>query len=132
MINPTCLFLLLLAPVLVLADASYDWEIGYVPDVTLGSQSRRAIGVNSVWPPPALHVNEGETLRIRVKNGLDVPTSLHSHGLFQVSYFPRLFFYLLPFHVFWVPVTIQVVLPTQRVVLVSFVLEYILLFIFTN
>jgi iron transport multicopper oxidase len=77
------LTLLLLSPVLVLADSSYDWNIGYINDVTLGSQSRRAIGVNNVWPPPVLHVNEGENLIVRVKNNLDVPTALHSHGLFQ-------------------------------------------------
>jgi iron transport multicopper oxidase len=62
----------------------YNWTIGYTtanPDLLF---ERRVIGVNGVWPPPPIHVTEGDQVVIHVRNELpDVGTSLHAHGLFQ-------------------------------------------------
>lgn len=33
--------------------------------------------------PPPLHVTIGDTIVINAHNQLDVPTALHSHGMFQ-------------------------------------------------
>ncbi|KAJ3378560.1 ferroxidase fet3, partial [Lobulomyces angularis] len=61
---------------------TYNWEITYV-NVNPAGTPRRAIGVNGVWPPPPLEANLNDTFIVNVKNSLDVPTALHSHGLFQ-------------------------------------------------
>ncbi|KAJ3308431.1 ferroxidase fet3 [Boothiomyces sp. JEL0838] len=66
------------------ARVTYDWKITYVDNVNPdGLFPRRAIGVNGQWPIPAINVTMGDTLVINVQNALDVPTTLHSHGLFQ-------------------------------------------------
>lgn len=68
------------------------WNISYVPNVNPdGLYPRRAIGVNGVWPPPPVFVEQHDTLRIHVFNGLGlglggvgggVGTAIHTHGLF--------------------------------------------------
>ncbi|KAH7915028.1 Fet3 ferroxidase, partial [Hygrophoropsis aurantiaca] len=59
------------------------WDVTYVhnanPD---GLFERRVIGVNGTWPPPPISVNTEDPLVVHVTNSLDVPTSLHHHGLF--------------------------------------------------
>ncbi|KAJ2527817.1 ferroxidase fet3, partial [Coemansia sp. RSA 1933] len=60
-----------------------DWDITYIninPD-ELGE--RRVIGINNKWPPPAIHVDLGDTLVIKANNKLDVGTTLHAHGFHQ-------------------------------------------------
>ncbi|KAJ3187554.1 ferroxidase fet3 [Irineochytrium annulatum] len=59
------------------------WDITYVNVNPDGEFERRAIGVNNVWPIPAVNITRGDTLVIVMRNSLDEPTSLHSHGMFQ-------------------------------------------------
>lgn len=46
-------------------------------------RSREILGYNSQYPGPLVKAREGETLRIKVVNELDVPTSIHWHGMHQ-------------------------------------------------
>ncbi|KAJ3270906.1 ferroxidase fet3 [Borealophlyctis nickersoniae] len=65
------------------AVVKYDLDIGYLQNVNPdGHFPRRVITVNGKWPPPKIEANVNDTLVMNVKNSLDVPTSLHSHGLF--------------------------------------------------
>ncbi|SAL98844.1 hypothetical protein [Absidia glauca] len=61
----------------------YDWNITYVNVNPDNLFERQVVGVNGKWPLPPIHVNIGDTLVINTHNNLDIPTSLHSHGLFQ-------------------------------------------------
>ena len=36
---------------------------------------------NGQYVPPTLHVRPGDTMRVRLVNAIDQPTSLHTHGL---------------------------------------------------
>ena len=42
---------------------------------------RYALAYNGSVPGPTLRVRPGDTLRITLRNGLDQPTNLHTHGL---------------------------------------------------
>ncbi|KAI8331178.1 Cupredoxin [Chlamydoabsidia padenii] len=61
----------------------YDWNITYVNVNPDNLFERKVVGVNGNWPLPPIHVNLGDTLVINTHNSLDIPTSLHAHGLFQ-------------------------------------------------
>jgi iron transport multicopper oxidase len=66
------------------AVVTYNWTIGYVNNVNAdGLYERTVIGVNGKWPVEKMEAFIGDTLVINVKNTLDVPTAIHSHGLFQ-------------------------------------------------
>jgi L-ascorbate oxidase len=54
-----------------------------VDEVTLnaGAFKKKAIGYNGSTPGPILRFKEGEEVVINVKNNLNVPTSIHWHGL---------------------------------------------------
>ncbi|KAJ2223616.1 ferroxidase fet3 [Coemansia sp. RSA 518] len=65
------------------ARVELDWNVGYVFGARDGYTYRRAIGVNGKLPFPSVHVMQGDTLVINVHNSLDVPTSIHTHGLFN-------------------------------------------------
>ncbi|KAF9951985.1 hypothetical protein BGZ72_006586, partial [Mortierella alpina] len=67
------------------AIVTYNWNITYVNANPDGRYKRRVIGVNGVFPPPPINVTRNDTLVINVINQLDVPTSLHAHGLFQTG-----------------------------------------------
>src|SRR5262249_7729179 len=41
------------------------------------------LGYNGQFPGPPIRVKEGQILRVRLINGLDVPTSIHWHGMHQ-------------------------------------------------
>ncbi|KAH7920655.1 Fet3 ferroxidase [Leucogyrophana mollusca] len=59
------------------------WNITYVQNANPdGLYPRRVIGVNGTWPPPPLDVDTTDSLVLHVSNGLDVPTSIHHHGMF--------------------------------------------------
>ncbi|KAH0834847.1 Fet3 protein [Lanmaoa asiatica] len=59
------------------------WNVTYVQDADPdGLFARRVIGVNNSWPPPPLSVNTSDSLLLHVTNSLDVPTTLHHHGMF--------------------------------------------------
>ncbi|KAI8323256.1 hypothetical protein GQ54DRAFT_296830 [Martensiomyces pterosporus] len=61
----------------------YDWDVTYVTVNRDGYNTRRAIGVNNELPIPPIEATIGDTLVLNVHNSLDVPTSVHSHGLFH-------------------------------------------------
>ncbi|KAJ2222601.1 ferroxidase fet3 [Coemansia sp. RSA 520] len=63
------------------ARVELNWDVGYVFGIRDGFTYRRAIGVNGELPFPPVHVTQGDTLVINVHNSLDVPTSIHAHGL---------------------------------------------------
>ncbi|KAJ2119384.1 ferroxidase fet3 [Coemansia sp. RSA 720] len=63
------------------ARVELDWDVGYVYGASDGYTYRRAIGVNGELPFPPVHVTQGDILVINVHNSLDVPTSIHAHGL---------------------------------------------------
>ena len=44
---------------------------------------REVWGYNGQFPGPPIRAREGETLRVKVVNGLAVPTSVHWHGMHQ-------------------------------------------------
>ncbi|KAJ1718243.1 ferroxidase fet3, partial [Coemansia biformis] len=59
-----------------------NWDIGYVWGARDGYNHRRGIGANGALPIPPIHVTQGDTLILNVHNSLDVPTSVHGHGMF--------------------------------------------------
>ena len=58
----------------------YALEIGYV-DVNITGRPVRAMGVNGGIPGPTLAAEVGDMLRITVHNRMDVPSSVHWHGV---------------------------------------------------
>jgi iron transport multicopper oxidase len=49
----------------------FDWTVNWVASVSPTDLfSRRAIGVNSQWPIPPIHIDIGDKLVIHVTNGL--------------------------------------------------------------
>jgi FtsP/CotA-like multicopper oxidase with cupredoxin domain len=44
---------------------------------------QQLILVNGAWPGPTIRANFGDRLIIAVDNQLDVPVSVHSHGIIQ-------------------------------------------------
>ncbi|KAL1936528.1 hypothetical protein VTP01DRAFT_662 [Rhizomucor pusillus] len=76
--------LLLLAPAVAsAARVEHWWNITYATANPDNLYERRVIGVNGTWPPPPIEVTLNDTLVIHTYNGLDVPTALHAHGMFQ-------------------------------------------------
>ena len=57
------------------------WNITYTTANPDGLLPRRVVGVNNTWPPPSIEVSSNDTLRVHAINGIDVPTSLHHHGM---------------------------------------------------
>ncbi|KAI0747068.1 Fet3 protein [Daedaleopsis nitida] len=59
------------------------WDITYVENANPdGLQPRRVIGVNGTWPPPPIEVTTDDELLVHATNRIDLPTSLHHHGMF--------------------------------------------------
>ncbi|KAJ3031070.1 UNVERIFIED_CONTAM: hypothetical protein HDU68_006658 [Siphonaria sp. JEL0065] len=62
---------------------TFNWDVGYVNDVTRYNTTRRMIGVNGKWPIDAIIVDYNDTVILNVVNHLDKETSIHFHGIFQ-------------------------------------------------
>ncbi|GLI27888.1 hypothetical protein ARHIZOSPH14_21300 [Agromyces rhizosphaerae] len=63
-------------------DGVLDLDLELAPaDVVLGGTSVRMLAYNGTVPGPTLHLRPGDLLRVRLRNGLDEPTNLHTHGL---------------------------------------------------
>ncbi|KAJ2450726.1 Multidrug resistance-associated protein 7 [Coemansia sp. RSA 2336] len=45
----------------------------------------QAIGVNNALPIPPVNLFQGDVLFLNVRNSLNVPTSIHAHGLYQTN-----------------------------------------------
>ncbi|CCM05087.1 uncharacterized protein FIBRA_07294 [Fibroporia radiculosa] len=59
------------------------WNVSYVENTNPdGLYPRRAIGVNGTWPPPAVVVNETDSILLHATNSLDSPLTIHHHGMF--------------------------------------------------
>ncbi len=63
-----------------LAGNQFDLTIGKTP-VNMTGRQVMATGVNGSIPGPVLRWRQGDTVILRVKNTLDVPTSIHWHGI---------------------------------------------------
>jgi FtsP/CotA-like multicopper oxidase with cupredoxin domain len=63
-----------------LTGTAFDLQIGAMP-INLTGRVRSATLVNGSLPAPTLRLREGDTVTLRVSNHLDVPSSLHWHGL---------------------------------------------------
>ncbi len=50
-------------------------------EVLIGERRVRMLSYNGTVPGPTLHLRPGDTLRVRLRNELAVPTNLHTHGL---------------------------------------------------
>ncbi len=74
--------LLLLASVSTFAQQVVRYDL-YVSDTTVNYTGKRvkAISVNGQIPGPPLNFTEGDTAEIYVHNQMNVPTSIHWHGL---------------------------------------------------
>ncbi|KAF3937579.1 Laccase-4 [Dactylella cylindrospora] len=75
--------LLSLLPLAFAKTVTYDFNVTYTEANPDGQFLRRVIGINNQWPIPAIDVEKGDRVIVNLENGLDVPTSLHFHGLFQ-------------------------------------------------
>lgn len=76
------LLLLSLAAPALAGVKEYWWNLTYVQANPDGLFERRAVGVNGTWPPPPMEVNTTDSLLVHVTNSLDLPSSLHHHGMF--------------------------------------------------
>ncbi|WOO80402.1 Laccase-2 [Vanrija pseudolonga] len=61
---------------------NYDFVIQYSGGSPDGF-SRRIITINNQFPGPKIEANQGDTLVIKVTNTLDIPQSIHWHGMRQ-------------------------------------------------
>ncbi|KAJ2240550.1 ferroxidase fet3, partial [Coemansia sp. RSA 454] len=59
------------------------WDIGYLNISRDGLSTWRAIGANGQLPIPPIYVTQGDVLELTAINHLDMPVTLHAHGLFQ-------------------------------------------------
>ncbi len=76
------IFMLLLASATALAQQVVRYDL-YVSDTTVNftGQNVKAIAVNGQIPGPPISFTEGDTAEIYVHNLMNVPTSIHWHGL---------------------------------------------------
>jgi CopA family copper-resistance protein len=77
-----------------LAGSDFALHIGETP-INITGAARRATTVNGLLPGPILRCKQGDTVSLRVSNGLHVPTSIHWHGIvlpFQMDGVPGLSF----------------------------------------
>ena len=63
-----------------LSGKQFDLTIDY-KDVNFTGKKARATVVNQLLPAPLLRWQEGDTVTLRVKNNLDVVSSIHWHGI---------------------------------------------------
>ncbi|PWN53480.1 hypothetical protein IE53DRAFT_377284 [Violaceomyces palustris] len=61
---------------------SYHFVVDYI-DGSPDGFSKKMIAINGQTPGPLIEANEGDRVLVKVTNKLDVPTSLHFHGLYQ-------------------------------------------------
>jgi iron transport multicopper oxidase len=77
-----CLFF----PVVLADVVTYDFDVSWVYANPDGLATRPVIGINGEWPIPSIVATKGDRVIVNVKNSLgNETTSLHFHGLYQVS-----------------------------------------------
>ncbi|MBT3366842.1 MAG: multicopper oxidase domain-containing protein, partial [Nitrospina sp.] len=62
------------------AIVEYELNISY-KTLNVTGKDVKAMSLNDSIPGPTLRFREGDTARIRLKNSMDVPTSVHWHGI---------------------------------------------------
>jgi CopA family copper-resistance protein len=67
-----------------LSGTEFDLSISEVP-VNIAGQTRNATLINGGLPGPTLRWREGDVVTLRVRNELQVPTSIHWHGILLPS-----------------------------------------------
>ncbi len=82
MFLPFLFFLLFSIPVssVFAGIVEYDLDINF-KTVNINGKNSKAMAINNLIPGPTLSFREGDTARIRIKNSMDVETSIHWHGL---------------------------------------------------
>ena len=63
-----------------LGGSTFDLTVGHTPVNVTGSATSATL-VNQLFPGPVLHWHQGDTVTLRVRNTLAVPTSIHWHGI---------------------------------------------------
>ncbi len=63
-----------------LSGSTFDLTIGQTP-VNFTGRARSATTINGGVPGPLLHWKQGDTVTLKVRNTLPVPTSIHWHGI---------------------------------------------------
>ena len=63
-----------------LVGSTFDLTVGDAPVNVTGSRTSATL-VNQMLPGPVLHWRQGDTVTLRVRNTLAVPTSIHWHGI---------------------------------------------------
>lgn len=58
----------------------YDMNVSYVKN-KLGNKEYRMIAYNGSIPGPLIKVKQGSEITINLKNNIDIPITLHSHGV---------------------------------------------------
>jgi CopA family copper-resistance protein len=77
-----------------LTGTDFDLSVGKFP-VRINGRATQAIGVNGSLPAPLIRFREGDNITLNVRNGLDVDSSIHWHGLlvpFQMDGVPGVTF----------------------------------------
>ncbi|KAH8671175.1 iron transport multicopper oxidase fet3 precursor [Xylariales sp. PMI_506] len=68
------------------ATVTYEWEVTWVDASPDGLVTRPVIGINNQWPCPTIDVNVGDTVVVKMTNGLgNETTGLHFHGISQID-----------------------------------------------
>jgi len=62
----------------------FSLRVGILPGASYGVQ-REVWAYNGQVPGPLIRATEGDMLRIRVKNELARPTTIHWHGVHQIN-----------------------------------------------
>lgn len=63
---------------------TYTFNLGYSAGSPSGFE-RSMMTINNQYPGPLIEANQGDTLVITVHNGLDIPQSIHWHGMRQMG-----------------------------------------------
>ncbi|KAJ2274017.1 hypothetical protein EV176_003131, partial [Coemansia sp. RSA 451] len=59
------------------------WDIGTLNISRDGYSTWKSMCVNNAVPIPPVHVTQGDVLVLNVRNSLDVPTTVHAHGIYH-------------------------------------------------
>lgn len=62
-------------------DGRLEVALAAAPGARIAGRDTSALGYNGTSPGPTLRIRPGDELAVRLTNGLDQPTNLHTHGL---------------------------------------------------
>ena len=91
MLLASILSVVILSRTILAATVTYNWSVGWTSANPDGKTTRPIIGINGVWPCPAITGNVGDHIVINLQNQLgNETTTLHFHGLLQSGTFTTL------------------------------------------